>query len=263
MVAGFSTRAGGVSAVYGETGADMNVGFTPEDSPLAVEENRRRLVAEAGGSPWQLVVVQQVHGTAIREVSAANVGEAMEGGRGRWLADGLVTGEPGLLLGVGVADCVPVLIADVAQHVVGGFHAGWRGTAAGMAEYGVAAMAARFGTRAEDCVAAIGPSIGSCCYEVDRAVLEGFQGEAAAADCGAVFQPSRAQGRWQLDLWAANRLQLQRAGLPGAAITVLGECTACTREIEGDRRYFSHRAEGGRTGRMLGVIGVRADAPVR
>ena len=249
--------------MYGSGGGEMNLGFTPEDSPLAVEENRRRLVAEAGGGPWQLVVVQQVHGTVVREVSAANVAEGMDEGRGRWAADGLVTGEPGLLLGVGAADCVPVLVADVRRRVVGGFHAGWRGTAAGMAGHGVAEMAARFGTRAEDCVAAVGPSIGSCCYEVDEAVLEGFQAGPAAGDCGGVFRPSQTHGRWQLDLWAANRLQLRRAGVPDAAIAVLGECTACTREIGGGRRYFSHRDEGGRTGRMLGVIGVRADVAVR
>ncbi len=272
LAAGFSTRAGGVSMAYGTaewTGGDageegaLNLGFTPEDAPSAVEENRQRLVAEMERGPWRLVVARQVHGTAIRELTAADVDEAMIDGRGQWPVDGLVTRETGLLLGVGAADCVPMLIADVGQRVVGAFHAGWRGTAAGMAGRGLERMQAAFGTRAADCIAAVGPSIGSCCYEVDGTVRDGFAEGPAREDVGAVLRPGSSAGRWQLDLWLANRLQLERAGVPADGITLMGECTACTREANRERRYFSHRAEGGRTGRMLGVIGIdcEADSP--
>ena len=253
LEAGFSTRVGGVSEVYGE--GTLNLGFTAEDRAEAVEENRRRLVEEAGGG-WRLVVLRQVHGVEVREVTGATVEEAMEGGRGRWEADGMVTRESGLLLGVGAADCVPLLVADVRQRVVGAFHAGWRGTAAGMAGEGLRRMAEWYGTQGEDCVAAVGPSIGACCYEVDEAVREGLLAGPGREDAAAVLQGGDG-GRWRLDLWEANRRQLVRAGVRPEAIAVLGECTGCAREGDGARRYFSHRMEGGRTGRMLGVVGVR------
>ena len=263
LSAGFSTRLGGVSTVYGGGSArgDLNLGFTREDEGTAVEENRRRLV-EAMGGDWGLVVLRQVHGVEVREVTGADLPEAMPGGRGRWEADGVMTREPGLLLGVGAADCVPVLVADVRQRVVGGFHGGWRGTASGMAGEGLRRMAEAFGTRAEECVAAAGPSIGPCCYEVGDEVRSEFAAGVAGVDADALFRPARTAGRWQFDLWEANRRQLLRAGVPGEAITLAAECTSCSREADGRRRYFSHRGEGGVTGRMLGVIGVRREAGV-
>ena len=251
LSAGFSGRFGGVTRGFGEVEEEgwLNLGFVAHDDPSAVAENRRRLLAAAGGDEWRLAVAKQVHGVEVREVTAETVDDAMEGGRGRWEADGLVTRDAGVLLGVGAADCVPLLVADRRLRVVGGFHAGWRGTAAGMAGVGLARMREAFGTRAEDCVAAVGPSIGACCYEVGEEVREAFAGQNGML--------TTSGERWRLDLWEANRRQLVSAGVPQAAITVVGECTACSRDDEGRRRYFSHRAEDGKTGRMLGVIGVR------
>ena len=250
--AGFSGRFGGVTQGFAEVREEgwLNLGFVPGDEPAAVEENRRRLLQAVPGDGWRLVVAKQVHGVEVREVTEASFEDAMEAGRGRWEADGLVTADPGLLLGAGAADCVPVLVADLRRRAVGAFHAGWRGTAAGMAAAGLARMAEAFQTRAEDCVAAIGPSIGACCYEVGEEV------RAAFGDQEGVMAVSGE--RWRLDLWEANRRQLLAAGVPEARVTVIGECTACSRDEAGRRRYFSHRAEGGRTGRMLAVIGVRA-----
>ncbi len=252
LSAGFSRRFGGVTRGFAEVGEEdwLNLGFVPQDKPEAVEENRRRLLAAVPGEGWRLVVAKQVHGVEVREVTHRTVGAAMDGGRGRWEADGLVTAEPGVLLGAGAADCVPVLVADLQRRVVGAFHAGWRGTAAGMAGEGLARMAEIFETRPESCVAAIGPSIGACCYEVGEEVRAAFDGqEGVVASSGA---------RWRLDLWEANRRQLVAAGVPEGRVTVIGECTACSRDEAGRRQYFSHRAEMGQTGRMLGVIGVRA-----
>ena len=254
LFAGFSTRLGGISRVFAEAdqGGALNLGFVKEDAAEAVAENRRRLVEAAGPPAWRLVVAKQVHGVEVREVTSGTVEDAMEGGRGRWEADGLVTQEAGLLLGVGAADCVPLLVADTRLRVVGAFHAGWRGTAAGMAGVGLAQMREAFGTRAEECVAAVGPSIGACCYAVGEEVRAAFarrsDAESVAAD---------GVGQWRLDLWEANRRQLVAAGVAEAQISVLGECTACARDAAGRRQYFSHRAEKGVTGRMLGVIGVR------
>ena len=251
LSAGFSRRLGGVTQGFAEVREKgwLNLGFVPQDDPEAVEENRRRLLEAIPGESWRLVVARQVHGVEVREVTQGTVDEAMDGGRGRWEADGLVTAEAGLLLGAGAADCVPVLVADLRLRAVGAFHAGWRGTAARMAQVGLARMTEAFGTRAEDCVAAIGPSIGACCYEVGEEVRAAFSRQSG------VLVASGEQ--WRLDLWEANRQQLIAAGVPEAKVIVFGECTACSRDEEGRRLYFSHRAEMGQTGRMLGVIGVR------
>ena len=249
--AGFSRRLGGVTRGFAEVPEEgwLNLGFSAQDEPEVVEENRRRLLGVVPGRGWRLVVARQVHGVDVREVTQRTVRDAMEGGRGRWEADGLITGEAGLLLGAGAADCVPVLVADLRRRAVGAFHAGWRGTAAGMAGMGLARMAEAFGTQAEDCVAAIGPSIGACCYEVGEEVRTAFSGQA-----GVVAESGE---RWRLDLWEANRRQLVAAGVSASRVTVIGECTACSRDEMGRRMYFSHRAEKGLTGRMLGVIGLR------
>ncbi len=262
LSAGFSRRLGGVTHGFAEVKEDglLNLGFVPHDEESAVEENRRRLLRAmddiradaAEGTGWRLVVAKQVHGVEVRKVTAGTIEEAMADGRGRWEADGLVTDVPGVLLGVGAADCVPVLVADRRLRVVGAFHAGWRGTAAGMAGTGVARMQAAFGTRAEDCVAALGPSIGACCYEVGAEVRDAFERRRDGSGLA-----TEHDGRWRLDLWEANRRQLVEAGVPATAVTVLGECTSCSRDEAGRRRYFSHRAEKGLAGRMLGVIGVR------
>jgi polyphenol oxidase len=226
---GFSTRSDGFSMVYGDH--ELNLGFTKDDNPAIVAQNRVHFLEEAGGMPESAVTLRQVHGTAVLAVKGGEVG--LEG-------DGLVTDQVGVALAIQVADCVPVLVADVRRRAVGAFHAGWRGSAAGIAEVGIARMVEEFGARPEDMVAAIGPSIGQCCYEVGDEVREAFGDDTLFL------------GR-NVDLWEANRRQLIRAGLSAERVTVVGECSACARE-DGRRKYFSHRAERGFTGRMMGVI---------
>ncbi len=264
LLAGFSTRFGGVSQVFAEVnaGGALNLGFVKQDAAEAVAENRRRLLQAANAEGWTLVVPKQVHGVEVHEVTAENLAGAMVDGHGQWEADGLITRVPQVLLGVGAADCVPLLVADRRLRVAGAFHAGWRGTAAGMARAGLERMRQAFGTRAQDCIAAVGPSIGPCCYEVGEEVWAAFDRQAAGETeqelrGRSVLLPAERSGQWRLDLWEANRRQLVAAGVPTAEVTVIGECTACSRDGEGRRRYFSHRAEKGVTGRMLGVIGVR------
>jgi YfiH family protein len=191
--------------------------------------------------------------------------------------DGLMTCERGMLLGVQTADCVPVLIADTRMKVVAVFHAGWRGTLARIVERGVGTMRLEFGSRLKDLVAAVGPAIGPCCFAVGEEVRSEFESQFGYAaelfsevfDSDPVrqrfpmlFLTARAPGHSDLgpqihmDLWEANRRQLLDAGLKAKAISVVGECTACARLKNGRRKYFSHRAEHGYTGRMLSVIGV-------
>ena len=293
--AGFSTRQGGGTTAYADGGphspgsAELNLGWTKEDSAEVVAENRRRFVRAVWGAGRQpeLVAVRQFHSGMVRVVGAPPMSQERDMGHPHWsTADGkavlrgdaLMTRQPGLLLGVQTADCVPVLLADIKTRAVAALHAGWRGTLARIVERGVGTMRLEFGSKPKDLVAAIGPAIAACCFAVGEEVQHEFESQFAYAPSlfsevfdrdpiklkyPMLFLTQRAPGhsnlgpQIHLDLHAANRRQLLDAGLRARAITVLAECTACTRLRDGRRKYFSHRAESGYTGRMLGVVGVR------
>jgi len=297
---GFSTRAGGVSSVYdrGRGEGTLNLGWTTQDKAANVAENRRRLLAEiaessagAPGPEVSVVGLRQFHSAMIRVVEMGN-GALREqvfagrlqtpDGRAALRGDGLMTDVPGVMLGVQVADCVPVLVADVRRRAVAAFHAGWRGTLARMVERGIGTLRLRYGSRVEDLVAAVGPAIGPCCYRVGEEVRFEFESQFAYApqlfsevyDSDPVrekypllFLTARAPGhsnigpQIHLDLWEANRRQLLDAGVRAKRITVVGECTACTGlGTAAGRKYFSHRGESGFAGRMMGVVGVARQA---
>jgi polyphenol oxidase len=255
LLHGISRRAGGVSSVYGKN--TLNLGWTKEDDPASVRENRRRFLSLVTNNSRDTVLIgiRQIHSgivRVIRETDGPFEGRLQTSeGKAVLEGDGLITDVPGVLLGVGTADCVPVLLIDVEKKVVGAFHAGWRGTAARIAEQGVATMTAEFGSRVDDMVAAVGPSIGPCCYTVGEEVRRAF-GKFDYAD--ELFGSNAQDVR--LNLWKANQRQLMDAGVDPGRITVVGECTACAREENGELRYFSHRGEKGVTGRMLNVVGV-------
>jgi polyphenol oxidase len=281
---GFSTRAGGVSSVYGPR--SLNLGWTKEDDPANVAENRRLFQAAVGTNAHRMALVglRQSHSGIIRVVEAGD--GALAGrlasaeGRPVLRGDGLMTDVPGILLGVGIADCVPVLVADIERRVVAAFHAGWRGTLARIVERGIGTMRLRYGSRPQDIVAAVGPAIGACCYAVGEELRFEFESQFAYApelfsevyDSDPVrdkypllFLTARAPGhsnigpQIHLDLWEANRRQLVDAGVPAEQITLTGECTVCA-ELSGyggkSKKYFSHRGESGFAGRMLGVVGM-------
>jgi polyphenol oxidase len=256
---GFSTRTGGISSVYG--GNSLNLGWTKEDNPASVAENRRRFLGAIGGEKggFSLVGVRQIHSGTVRTVRDAD--GAREGrlqtadGKAVLEGDGLITNVPGVLLGVGTADCVPVLVVDVEKRVVAAFHAGWRGTVARIVERGAALMESEYRSRVEDLIAAVGPSIGACCYKVGAEVRSEFGAQFGYAE--ELFSRGDA-GEMRLNLWEANRRQLVDAGVGVERISVVGECTACSRDGSGALRYFSHRGEKGGAGRMLNVVGVVA-----
>lgn len=280
---GFSTRAGGVSDIYGE--GSLNLGWTKEDEAANVVENRRRFLAEVAGAPAGLVGLRQIHSGAIRIVERGEAGlreqifaGALQTAEGRPVlrGDGVMTDVPGVMLGVGVADCVPVLVADVRKRAVAAFHAGWRGTLARIVERGIGTMRLRYGSRPQDMVAVVGPSIGACCYSVGEEVRFEFESQFGYApelfsevyDSDPVrekypllFLTARAPGhsnigpQIHLDLWEANRRQLVDAGVPAKRITMLRECTACAR-VGTQLKYFSHRRESGFAGRMMGMVGI-------
>jgi YfiH family protein len=256
LLHGFSTRVGGVSTVYSAGSGELNLGWTKEDNPACVRENRGRFLRLAGGEMsgnrgMRMVNVRQVHGNLVRVIRAEDgVFEGkLETAEGKAVleGDGLVTNLPGVMLGVGTADCVPVLVVDV-------------GTAVGIVGEGIEAMQREYGSRPQDLRAAVGPSIGACCYAVGEEVRSEFRERFGYAD--ELFREVAGLGQGSgvsklyVDLWEANRRQLVDAGVDGARIAVVGECTACAREATGERRYFSHRAEQGVAGRMLNVIGM-------
>jgi YfiH family protein len=274
---GFSTRKGGLSRAYCADGApgELNLGFTASDDREAVLGNRRLLAEAITGNPaTPLIILRQIHSTVLVDVVGEDAVRPQP-----WKGDGMMTDEPGLLLGIQTADCIPVLVADRKRHAVAAFHAGWRGTVKRIVEAGVGRMRLEFGSRPEDLVAAIGPGIGACCYAIGDEVLSGFESQFAYArelfrevdDTNAVhikypmlFLTQRAPGhspigpKLHLDLTEANRRQLLDAGLKPGSIKVVGGCTNCQREL-----FFSHRGSQGHAGRMLSVIGVRKAASRR
>lgn len=268
LLHGFSTRRGGLTTVYKPTG-DLNLGFTASDLKETVLANRQLFVSTVSkkAAP-SLVTLKQIHSSIVQMVGKSDAGDDA-----KHKADGMMTNEPGILLGIQTADCIPVLIADRKKRAVAAFHAGWRGTLKRIIESGVGRMRLEFGSRPEDLVAAIGPGIGACCYAVGEEVRMEFESQFVYApelfsevyDSDPVkekypllFLTARAPGHsnigpaLHLDLVEANRRQLLDAGLSLKNIFVQGDCTSCRTD-----RYFSHRADHGFTGRSLSVIGVR------
>ena len=271
---GFSTRMGGVSEIYGD--GSLNLGWTKQDEAVNVVENRRRFLTAVAGGPASLVGLRQFHSAMIRVIERGDGPLETVDGRAVLRGDGMMTDVPGVMLGVGVADCVPVLVADVKRRAVAAFHAGWRGTLARIVERGIGTMRLQYGSRPQDLVAVVGPSIGACCYSVGEEVRFEFESQFCYApelfsevyDSDPVrdkypllFLTARAPGhsnigpQIHLDLWEANRRQLLDAGLKAKRITVVGECSACARVKGGGLKYFSHRGESGFAGRMMGVVG--------
>jgi YfiH family protein len=268
---GFSTRKGGMSRAYAADGepAELNLGFTSDDDRETVARNRRLLAEAVTGDPYTpLVTLRQIHSSVLVLGGAADANlEAPYKG------DGLMTAEPGILLGIQTADCIPVLVADRKLHVVAAFHAGWRGTVKRIVESGIGRMRLEFGCRPEDLTAAIGPGIGPCCYAIGEEVLSSFESQftyaselfhevydtdPVRAKYPMLFLTQRAPGHSNIgpslhvDLVEANHRQLLAAGLKPRSIQTTGGCTNCHQEL-----FFSHRASHGHAGRMMSVIGIQ------
>jgi polyphenol oxidase len=273
LIHAFSTRNGGVSRAYG--GNALNLGFTKNDLRATVERNRELFITEIGATngtrKWPLVSLRQIHSDLIFRVDGENQLTPTE----PLAADGIVTDTPGLLLAIQTADCLPVILVDQKRRAVGVFHAGWRGTVKRIVEKGVGEMEKHFGSDARNLIAAIGPGIQKCCYDVGEEVRTKFEMQFAYADSlfhevkdsdpvrdkyPLLFLTARAPGHSDLpiklflDLVEANRRQLLDAGVLAKNIEVVGSCTACNTDL-----LFSFRKEKGVTGRMMAVAGIRPE----
>jgi YfiH family protein len=275
LVHGFSTRPGGSSKLENlrrgrkESEKVLNLGFTDWDSRERVLGNRREFYRALGAGKMRPLTLRQIHSDVIHCIDAAPAtnGEAPRG-------DALITRERGVLLVVQTADCVPILLADPKNRAVAAIHSGWRGTLRRIAEKTLGRMQMDFGTRPEDVIAAVGPGIGRCCYEVGSEVAkdfdsqfpearEWFDGPFEALAAGendpnwlpwlTMRPPGHAPPplRVQLDLIAANRTILATAGVPAGQIVSSDLCTACRADL-----FFSYRREP-TTGRMMAAIGIR------
>jgi hypothetical protein len=260
LVHGFSTRPGGAS-LLGEERV-LNLGFMEWDERETVLRNRDIFESAIPASDFSLVSLKQIHSDVIHRISWPSP-ECRKG-------DASLTSDSALLLGVQTADCVPILLVDPQKHAVAAIHAGWRGTLARITQKTVGRMRMEFGSKPSDLLAAIGPAIGPCCYEVAADFVSKFTAQFAdAADyfdeplSGEEPNPLQWLNRKppghqpppknvHLDLPKANRSQLLAAGLRPNRIYPSNLCTACNLTL-----FFSHRKEGPSTGRLLASIGVR------
>src|SRR6516162_5721676 len=226
LVHAFSTRRGERN--------DLSLGPAGSPNPM-IQMNRVRFVAAIGAPGWPIMKLKQVHSGIVADIddtSAAS--EAVEG-------DAAITQLPGVMLGVQTADCVPILIADREARVVAAVHAGWRGTAACIAEATVGRLREKFDIDPTSLIAAVGPHIGACCYEVGEDVAVQIDHPPAI-----VRMPDSAKPH--IDLASANVAQLSRAGIPAQQIETSSLCTKCREDL-----FHSYRRDGKRMGHMLSV----------
>jgi YfiH family protein len=207
----------------------------------------------------RLVRARQVHGADVivrRAGQRPHATDATSAARERPAADILISNDATLALAIQTADCVPILLADRRTGAVAAAHAGWRGLAAGVPAAAVDALAREFGCRAEDLIAAAGPSISAPRYEVGPEVRDAFQAGRSAAELARWFSPSPRAGHWQFDGWAAVRDQLEAAGVPSNQIHVAALCTATYPDL-----FCSYRRDGSPAGRMAAVVRSRLTTP--
>lgn len=260
LVHGFSTVQGGSSDLDGKK--ILNLGFTDWDTRKNVLLNRQRFQSALGAGDFSLAPLKQIHSDLVRQLDGSN-NEAV-------VADAAITEQPGTLLAVQTADCVPILLVDTKKRAVGAVHAGWRGTIRRITAKAVGQMRMHFGSDPADLLAAIGPAIGICCYEVGTEIAADFLSQFAdAPDFFDEFrtgdEPNPVQWLNQmppghqpppknvlLDLHRANESQLKQAGVQVRNISVSDVCTACRPDL-----LFSYRKQGTRSGRQMAVIGIR------
>lgn len=244
---GFSTKLGGVSKGDCVT---MNISTTRGDDPEAVNENRRRLAAAIGVEESKMVYTNQTHTTNVAVVDETNYGKTM------LETDGMITNVPGLCLVTFYADCVPLYFVDPVKRVIGLSHSGWRGTVHKMAIATVRKMQETFGCDPVDIRSVVGPSICQECYEVSEDVIDEFRANYKETDWDSLFY-RKENGKYQLDLWRANEINLLDAGVKAEHMAVTNVCTCCNHEL-----LFSHRYTKGKRGNLSAFLALKEETKV-
>ena len=248
VVNGFSTRLGGVSR--GDW-ATMNFSFTRGDDPEAVRENYRRMAAALGVDVNRMVLSHQTHTTNVRRVTEEDAGKGVVRERDYTDVDGLITNVPGITLVTFYADCVPLYFVDPVRRAIGLSHSGWRGTVNRMGRVTVEAMGKAFGSDPKDIVACIGPSICRDCYEVGPEVAEAFENAFEPAKHSEILE-EKPDGKFLLDLWRANAIVMEEAGILPERIHMTDICTHCNPEL-----LYSHRRTGERRGNLCAFLSLK------
>jgi YfiH family protein len=238
---GFTTRSGGASR---GAFASLNFSSREGDVPERVRENWRRLETAAALPAGGWALLSQVHGARVERAGAG--GPSCHHRRNHPEADGLATASADVVLGVLTADCLPVILAVPGTSAVAIAHAGWRGTLEGVVPATVRELCALTGAEPGDLLAAIGPSIGRCCFQVGGEVREAFHERWGAAHARRILEKS---DPWRLDLQDANLIQLREAGVHSRNVATVQLCTRCRKDL-----FFSYRRDGRNSGRMLNFV---------
>ena len=239
---GFSTKLGGVSKGCWAT---MNISTTRGDDPEDVEENQRRIARAIGVKPEDMTFTNQTHTTNVAVVRAEDKGRRfME-------TDGMITNVPGICLVTFYADCVPLYFVDPVKKVIGLSHSGWRGTVGKIGKVTVELMQKTYGSDPKDILTAIGPSICQDCYEVSEDVIVKFQKSFEEKYWPELFY-QKENGKYQLNLWKANELVFEEAGILKKHIAVTNVCTHCNPDI-----LFSHRITGNKRGNLSAFLALK------
>lgn len=246
----FSTRIGGASKGYFGT---MNFSFTRGDDREDVLENYQRISQVIGCDVSKMVLSHQTHTTNIRIVTEEDAGKGIWKERDYNDVDGLITNVEGMTLVTFYADCVPLYFVDPVHRAIGLSHSGWKGTVNRMGLRTIEAMSKAYDSRPEDMLACIGPSICGDCYEVSEDVAEAFLREFGSELCyGNSILIDKGNGKYQLDLWAANRIILLSGGILPKHLAVTNVCTKCNPNL-----LYSHRVMGDKRGNLAAFLSIK------
>ncbi len=246
---GFTTREGGVSEGFLSS---LNLSFGRGDRPEAVRENYHRIAKALGSSEEKFVLSRQEHTDYVRVITEEDAGKGLVKEMDYKGVDGLITNVKGLVLFTSHADCTPLYFVDPVHEAIGLAHSGWKGTVKGIGRVTLEKMKQEFGTRPEEVICAIGPSICQDCYEISEDVA--LQFKAAFPGEEEEILLDKKNGHYQLDLWKANELILEHAGVKKEQIALTDICTCCN-----PKRLFSHRASQGKRGNLAAFMMLREE----
>ena len=248
VTSAFSTRLGGVSEGYYSS---LNLSFDRGDDPARVLENFKRIGASMGVNVEDMVLSKQTHTTNVRVVTAEDKGKGIMQERNYTDVDGMITNVPGICLVTSYADCVPLYFVDPVKKAIGLSHSGWRGTVGKIGKNTVQLMQENFGSKPEDLLAAVGPSVCMDCYEVSEDVIEQFKEAFEKKYCEDLFY-KKENGKYQLNLWKANELIFLESGILPEHMAITNVCTHCNSKI-----LYSHRTMGNNRGNLCAFLALK------